>query len=573
MVRARLSARFVVVVLGLVSVAVETPARQGLPAPARDTVAAHGVVAAAHPLAAKAGLEVLQAGGNAVDAAIATALTLGSVEPNASGLGGGGFALVYMAKAKKAYVVDYRETAPGKARPDTYQPAEKGQPADDSQKTGYRAVAVPGELRGLEMLHRMFATRKWADLFKPAIGYAEGGITVSETLAGVLTEEYERVQLAPAMPFFQKTFYKDGLPAERGDIVRNPDLARTLRLVAAGGGDVFYRGEIANAIVREFAAKGGGWITKEDLAGYKAVLREPITGTYRGRTIIALPPPSAGGVMLLEMLNVLEGYDLARLGAGTADFIHTVIETHKLAFADRLAYLGDPAFVNVPVAGLISKPYAAERRKTIDPLKAHMATAGKPGSVPGAAGHESGSTTSFSVVDREGNVVTITQTIEEFLGAAVVAEGTGVLLNDEMNDFDRDPSSLNAPGAGKRPLSSISPIVVLQDGKPFLTLGSPGGPRIATALLNIVTQVIDFHQDLQAAIVAPRFHNGNAALTTYEPRIGEDVLSALEARGHQFTKKKEFDLHFGGAQGVMIRADGRLVGGADPRRDGVALGY
>jgi gamma-glutamyltranspeptidase/glutathione hydrolase len=533
----------------------------------RDAVGANGVVAAAHPLAARAGLGVLRNGGNAVDAAIATALTLGVVEPNASGLSGGGFALVYIARERKSCVVDFRETAPAKARPDTYPLTAKGKAVNDASATGYKAVAVPGELRGLEMLHRRFATRPWADLCQPAIEHAEAGIVVSETLSQVVTEELGRLEKAPAMLWFQKNFYKDGLPVQAGDVLKNPELARTLKRIAAGGADVFYQGEVAEAIVKEFADRGGGWITKEDLANYHAVLREPIRGTYRGYTVITLPPPSSGGLTLIELLNILEGYELAKLGQGSADYLSVCLEAQKLAFADRAKYMADPAFAKVPVSGLSDKEYAAERRKAIDLQKPKKALPGTPSK------YESGSTTSFSVVDKEGNIVTITQTLNHFLGAGVVPEGTGILLNDEMDDFDLQPASVNAPAPGKRPLSSIAPILVLKDGKPFFTAGSPGATRIITAMANIVISVVDFKQDLPAAILAPRFHNGNTTETAIEACFPPDVLKTLESRGHRIALKKELDLYFGGAQGVMFRPDGKLVGMGDPRRDGVALAY
>ena len=533
----------------------------------RDTVATNGVVAAAHPLAAQAGVDILKKGGNAVDAAIATALSLGVVEPNATGLGGGGFALVYIAKENQCHVVDFREMAPAKARTNSYPLTEKGKAVSNASATGYKAVAVPGELRGLEMLHKMFGTQKWADLFQPAIRQAEAGITVSETLNGILTDEYDRLQKSPAMPWLQDNFYKDGLPAQTGDTVKNVQLAGTLKQIAAGGADVFYTGEIADDIAREFAQKGDSWITKEDLANYKAVLREPVTGNYRGYSVITLPPPSSGGVTLLETLNILEGFDLNKLGHGSANYVHVIAEAQKLAFADRAEYIADPAFVKVPVAGLLDKGYAAERRKAIDMKHTHKAVPGQPSK------YESGSTTSFSVVDKDGNMVSITKTINHFMGSGVVPEGTGILLNDEMDDFDLNPASLNAPSAGKRPLSSIAPVMVLKDGKPFFTAGTPGANRIITTMVNIVINVVDFKEELQPAILEPRFHNGNTAQTAVESRIPADVVKELESRGHKISVKGAFDLYFGGAQGVMLRSDGRLLGGADPRRDGIAVGY
>ena len=533
----------------------------------REVIGTNGVVAAAHPLAAQAGLDILRQGGNAVDAAIATALTLGVVEPNASGIGGGGFAIVYLAKEKRTWVVDFRETAPAKARPDTYQASGAKKAKAGASGTGFQAVAVPGEVRGLELMHRKFGSQKWADLFQPAIRCAEAGLTVSETLSHIVSDEFDRLQNAPATPWLQNNFHKDGLPVQPGDTVKNPELATTLRKIATGGAEVFYSGEIASAIADAFAQQGNAWLTKADLASYQAVLREPVQGTYRGYTIVTLPPPSSGGLTLIELLNVLEGYDLAKLGRGSPEYLHLIIEAQKLAFADRAQFMADPAFVKVPVAGLLSKQYAAERRKEIDPAHPKKAAAGTP------AKYESGSTTSFSIADKDGNLVSITQTINHFMGSGVVPAGTGILLNDEMDDFDLDPASSNSPAAGKRPLSSIAPVVVLKDGKPFFTAGSPGANRIITAMANIVINVVDFKEEMGPAILAPRFHNGNVTQTAFEPRFTPEALKALEAKGHKLSLKGEFDLYFGGAQGVMLRPDGRLLGAADPRRDGVAVGY
>ena len=532
----------------------------------RDVIAKNGVVAAAHPLAAQAGLEVLQKGGNAFDAAIATSFALNVVEPNASGMGGGGFAVIYVAKEKKSYVIDYREVAPAKAKPDMYALDANGKVVDNATTTGYRAVAVPGQLRGMEMLQQKFGTMKWEELMQPAIKLAEAGLPVTKNLSGIITDEADRLKKAPAWSWMQKVYYKDGLPMQAGDTVKNTELTESLKKVAKGGPDVFYKGEIADAIDKEFATKGGDWITKEDLAGYKAIMREPVGGTYRGYELVTLPPASSGGLALVEMLNILEGFDLKKMGQGSADQLHTVIETQKLAFADRGKYMADSAFAKVPIAGLMDKKYAEERRKEIDPQK-DKATVdfGNP------SGH--GSTTSFSVADKDGNMITITQTINFFFGSGVVPEGTGILLNDEMDDFVPDPKSVNAPEPGKRPLSSMTPTIVLKDGKPFMTVGSPGATRIITAIANIIMNVVDYGMDLQSAIVAPRFHNPNRSTTDVEGRIPQDVLKNLEARGHKFTVKKEVDPYFGGAQGIMFKADGTMHGAADNRRLGMAVGY
>ena len=539
------------------------------PQATRDAIAKNGVVAAAHPLAAQAGLEVLKKGGNAIDAAIATSFMLNVVEPANSGMGGGGFAMVYIAKEKKAYVVDYREVAPAKATPDVYKVDEKGKIINRASTVGYQAVAVPGQLRGMEMLLQKFGTMKWAELIEPAIQQAEKGIAVPSVLNRALTEDMDNVMNSPSKDWFLKVYYPNGLPAQIGDQVKNPELPDSLRKVAKGGADVFYKGEIADAIVREFAKPGAdGWLTKEDLANYKATLREPVTGDYRGYQFVALPPPSSGGIIMLEMLNILSGFDVAKMGPGSANFLQAAIETQKLAFADRAEYMADPAFRMIPIKGLASKKFAEERRSLIDLQNARNdITAGLPGK------YESGNTTSFSAVDKEGNMITITQTINDFLGAVVVPEGTGILMNDEMDDFTPNPNSVNCPEPGKKPLSSMSPTIVLKDGKPFMTLGSPGATRILTAVTNVVMNVVDFKMDIQSAITAPRFHNTNRPSTYMEPRFSQEVLADLESRGQKFEMKGPMDLYFGGVHGIMILPDGRIHGGADPRRDGIAVGY
>lgn len=534
----------------------------------RDAVGTQGVVAAAHPDAAKVGLEVLKKGGNAFDAAVATAFSLGVVEPNASGLGGGGFAIIYVAKEKKSYVVDFREMAPAKAKEDFFKRDEKGKIIGDVLTLGWYASGVPGETAGLEYINKKFGTMKWAELMEPAIKQAEAGIVVSNTLSKIVQEEFERSQKYPSKDFYAKTFYKDGLPVQPGDKVVNPEYAQSLKKIAAGGADVFYKGEIADAIEAAYAKDGNGFITKEDLANYKVKEREPIQGNYRGYDIVVVPPPSSGGITVLEMLNILEGYDIKKMGWGTPDHIHSFIETQKLAFADRGKYLGDPGFIKIPAAGMTDKKYAEEMRKRIDMQKAAAnVKAGDP------TAHEPASTTSFSIIDKEGNMITITKTINDFLGCGVVPAGTGIMMNNEMDDFSGQAGHINAPAPGKRPLSSISPVLVLKDGKPVLTVGSPGGPRIISAISSVLINIIDFGMDIQSAINAARYHNPNSAETAVEKNLPADTIKKLEERGHKISTRSELDLYFGGVQGIMVTTDGKLHGGGDPRRDGAAVAY
>lgn len=544
------------------------------PAPAaekiqRSVIAEKGVVAAADPLASKAGVEILKKGGNAFDAAVATSFMLGVVEPQASGLGGGGFAILYVAKEKKAYVVDFREAAPAAAKSSFFKLNEKGEIPEANFLLGWTAVAVPGQMRGMEMINKKFGTMKWADLIQPAIEQGEKGIIVNDTLAKLAVEEFAHMDKSVTKAFFEKTFIKNGLPIAKGEKVINKEYVESLKKIAKGGPDVFYTGEIADQIAKAYAKDGKSWITKQDLANYKAILREPLQTTYRGYTIDVLPPPSSGGLTVAEMLNIMEGYDIAKMKAGSPDYIHTFIEAQKMAFADRNRYMGDPAFVKVPTKGLLDKKYAEQLRKQIDPKKATSEAVKYGDPIP----FERPSTTSFSIIDKDGNMITITHTINDFFGACVVPEGTGIMLNNEMDDFSTALGKSNSMEPGKRPLSSMSPVIVSKDGKPVLTMGTPGGPRIISAMANILVNIFDFGMDIQPAIEAGRFHNPNAKETHIEKVFSADTMKALTDMGHTFKQREANDLYFGGVQGVMYGKDGKLHGGADPRRAGQAFGY
>jgi gamma-glutamyltranspeptidase/glutathione hydrolase len=362
-------------------------------------------------------------------------------------------------------------------------------------------------------------------------------------------------------------FLKDGLAYEVGDTIVLKDLARSYRLIAEQGIDVFYKGEIADAIVREMKA-GGGLITKEDLAAYSPKLREPVRGTYRDYEIISMPPPSSGGMHVVQILNILEGYDIARLGHNTPASLHLMAETMKRVFADRNKFSGDADFVPMPIKGLLSKEYAAEVRKTIrEDQVGDKVPAGNPFSF------QSGGTTHASFADRHGNIVALTQTINLFFASGVVIPGYGITMNDEMDDFSPVPGNANSIAPGKKPQSSMSPSIVLKDGRPFLSFGSPGATRIISALPQILMNLVDHKMELQQAINAPRMHCITGAIEV-ESRIDEAVRDALKAKGHKVTVKGAVDLHFGGAQAVLIDATGgKLYGAGDPRRDGVAAGY
>ena len=539
----------------------------GGPAWASSPVEAkNGMVAAAHPLASQVGVEILKKGGNAVDAAVATAFALGVVEPNASGLGGGGFILVYNAKTKGVSAIDYREMAPLKATPDMYKLTPDGKVVDKETEVGHKAVAIPGTLAGLTLALKQHGTMSLKDVMAPAIRIAEQGFTVSKTLNGMMKDNFDKLTKFPAAA---AVYLKAGLPYEVGDKLVLKELAMSYRLIAEKGPDVFYRGEIADAIEKEMKASGKGLITKADLAAYKPAVRKPVRGSYRGYEIISMAPPSSGGTHVIEILNILEGYNMTRLGFQTPESLHIMAEAMKRSFADRAKYMADTDFVKVPVAGLISKKYAAELRKGIsmDAVGTQI-PAGNPLPFVG-----SGGTSHLSVIDKQGNIVALTQTINYFFGSGVLVPGTGIMLNNEMDDFNAKPGTSNSVEPKKRPLSSMTPTIMLKNGKPFMSVGSPGATRIISALPQIIVNIVDFRMNIQDAIEAARIHCMTGDIFM-ESRIPKAVQDALIAKGHKLSVRGEMDLYFGGAQGIMIApSSGLLYGAGDPRRDGVAVGY
>lgn len=536
----------------------------------RDAVAANGMVAAADPNVTRIGVDILKKGGNAVDAAVAMSFGLFGAEPHASSMAGGGFAIIYLAKEDKAYIVDYREVAPAKAYDAFYldRAAKLGVKPKNLIDTGWFASGVPGMLAGMETMSKRFGALPWKDLIAPSVALLEKGIVVDNTLNGWITDMYSRLEQSPTPDFFLDAYFADGLPLEAGKRYYNKDLVASLKLVANKGADVFYKGELGDKIAAEYSRHGDAWITKKDLEDYKIIMREPIEGMYRGYKVASVPPPSSGGLTIIEILNMLENYDLKKMGYGSAQAIHTMIEAQKLAYADRKEYIGDPAFVDVPVRLLSDRGYAAKRAATINPDKA--GTDVGPGDILKI---RKGNTTSLSAIDKDGNMVTITHTINAAFGAMVVPQGTGILMNNQMDDFTWEVGLANSVAAGKRPLSSMAPTLISKDGKPFMTLGSPGGPRIIAAVSNVIINVIDFGMDLQTANEAPRFFNPNTAKTAMENRFPEKVLEALKAKGHSPDIRKEFDTYFGGVHAIMVLPDGKLHGSGDPRRSGVGMGY
>ncbi len=557
-----------------------------------------GMVVSDEALASEAGVEILRQGGNAVDAAVAVSFALAVVEPEAGNIGGGGFMLIRMADGRTE-VIDYRERGPQGSRRDMYLNAQ-GHLIADASTVGYRAIAVPGTVAGLEMAHRRRGRLKWAEVMAPAIRLAEQGYPVSRLVAA---EFHGSAGLLGRFPESKRIFLRDGRPYQEGEMLRQPELAQTLRRIARRGAKDFYRGETAKLILAEMQ-RGGGLVTRRDLSRYRAKARPPLRVTYEvGQhrwEVLTCPPPSSG-VILLEILNQLERVNLERLGSENPEAIHWIAEASRRAFADRARFLADPDVSPIPLQGLLDKNYAATLASTIDPARASSSDV-LPMPNPVAFGNAtkrvaepvelrlvlsslavSGGqhTTHFSVVDAAGNAVATTTTINDSFGSGVTVTGAGFLLNNEMDDFTVQPngpnvlfgliqSPANAPGPGKRPLSSMTPTIVLEDGRLRLVLGSPGGPRIISATLEVLLNVMRFGLDIQAAVDAPRFHHqwkpDQIVIEALAP-LPVPVREKLCAMGHHFKERKTI----GAVQAIAVNpVTGERQAGPDKRRDGAA---
>ena len=573
------------VIFAFVCVPVTTPSRYG---PVPTTVAAsrepvrarHGVVASTNEVASQVGVDIMKRGGNAVDAAIAVAFALAVTHPAAGNLGGGGFMMIRL-KDGRSTAIDYREMAPAAATRNIYLDKNGNVISGEGGSIeGYRAAGVPGTVRGMELALKKYGSGKltWTQLIEPARRLAANGFTVTNSLARGLRSSRDYLSKYPET---KRIYLNNGKFYNEGDTFVQPDLAATFVRLQQRGPNEFYEGQTAQLIVDDLK-QHEGLITMEDMRGYVAKEREPLRGNYRGYEIISMPPPSSGGAVLIEMLNILEGYDFTKIDWASAERYHLTTEAMRRAFADRAEYMGDTDFVKVPIAGLIDKKYAAQLRSTINPERAsnsEQVKAGKP------LGFESDETTHFTVVDAEGNAVANTYTLNNSYGSAVVAKGTGVIMNDEMDDFAAKPGVPNLYGLiqgernsvapHKRPLSAMTPTFVLRkDGSFWFTVGSPGGPTIINTVLDVITNVIDYNMNIQQAIDAPRIHHQWLPdELVYEPYgLSGDTQKALIARGHRLVDKPRY---LGDCEGIMIEAkSGMRLGATDPRRsDGTAVGY
>jgi gamma-glutamyltranspeptidase/glutathione hydrolase len=583
------------VALGLPSRGDAAPKRTDEP---QVATAMHGMVVSEQPLASRVGLEVLKSGGNAVDAAVATALTLAVVHPQAGNLGGGGFLMYYRARDSLCTAIDFRETAPQASRPDMFLDA-KGNVDTLRARTGHAAAGVPGTPAGLYLAWSKYGRQSWRSLVAPALRLAQDGFPVNSQLAENIEDELAVLRRFKATA---DLFAPHGKPLKAGDKLVQKDLARTLRLLAQSGALTFYEGAVADLLVKEMQ-RGHGNIGVEDLAGYRAVERVPLRGRYRDLDVRVMPPPSSGGT-LLEMLSLLEYYDLSAIGSRSTYRAHLTAEVMERAFADRNQWLGDPDYVRVPTAGLLSPQYIALIQAGIP-----MDHASPPGGVragnpwrfepgglsamappaaydtlrnaPNRVQREGNHTTHVSVVDTEGNVVSLTTTLNANFGSGVLVEDAGFLLNNEMDDFVARPGSPNLYGlvggeaniiaAGKRPLSSMTPTIVFRDRKPFLVLGSRGGPRILSTILNILLDVRDHKLSLETAVGNPRFHHQwMPQFIMHEPdALNEEARNTLRRMGHQLRERDPWS----SAQCIEIAPDGTRKGVSDPRARGAALGY
>ena len=512
--------------------------------------------------ATKIGVDIIKKGGNAIDAAVAVGFALGVCEPQSSGIGGGGFMVIRFAKTGETKFIDFREIAPKNATPDMWKLDKDGKVINNEKAVGGKAVGVPGEVKGMMYALEKYGTMSRKDVIQPSVELAENGYEVSAVLSRDIKNKYDMIEMFPET---SKIYLNEGFPYEVGETIKNPDLANTLRKIIKNGEKAVYEGEIAKAIVKS-AQDAGGPLTMEDMQNYDIRVNDPLVGHYRGYEIVTSAPPSSGGAHVVQILNILENYDMKNVKPGSAEYYHLFSEAIKMAFADRAKFCGDTEFIDVPIDGIISKDYAKELVKQLDSKKSKKYIAGNPWAWDGSK-----DTTHYSIVDKEGNIVAVTKTVNNVFASGVVAEGTGIILNNEMNDFDTGHGKANSVEAGKKPLSSMSPTIVLKDGKPVMSLGAPGATRIITGVAQVISLVLDYGMDIQEAINFPRIHDDYDKLVC-ETRIDPAVIAKLKAMGHNVVEEAEY-FEYPCVQGVTMGEDGKLRGGADPRRDGKALGF
>jgi len=520
------------------------------------------MVSSGKPEATDIGLEVLKQGGNAIDAAVAVGFAMGVAEPATSGLGGGGFMTVKTPDMLTPLFIDFREYAPEKASSDMWDFGEDGKVRNRENAIGPKSVSVPGEVAGLLHALNKYGTLSPKEVLQPSINLARDGIVVSEMLEKMLNQ-YEKYLIN--CEDATRVYLNDKKGFKKGDLLKNPDLAQTLERIAEYGSSEFYQGKTGQAIIDKLKACGG-LITSKDMYDYTVEEKEPVIGTYRGYTIISSPPPSSGGTHIIQALNILESFDVQAMQVNSTEYLHLFSEALKLSYEDRARFMADTNFIDVPLKGLRSKKYS---EKLVD--KINMSYARVPGCYdPWTYEHDD--TTHYSIADEAGNMVSVTKTINHFFGACMVAKDTGILLNDTMADFSTKKYDVNAVERRKKPLSTMSPTIVLKDGQPFAVIGSPGGVRIISVVVQLISKLIDHKMDIQEAIESPRITQDASNRLLFESRIHPRVIKNLGDMGHEMVQCQAFDKKMGGVNALMYQKDGKLIGGADPRRDGIAKG-
>ncbi|WP_432803544.1 gamma-glutamyltransferase [Brevibacillus borstelensis] len=544
--------------------------------PEGTTGATKGIVAVSHPAAAQVGKDILQQGGNAVDAAAGIQLALNVVEPQMSGIGGGGFMMIYLKKEGKITVIDSREMAPKAVDPKLFLDKD-GKPVPfEERHTNGKAVGVPGTLLGLDTALKKYGTMKLGEVIDPAIALAEKGVPVNWITAQHIADSAEKLQKHGTAG---RVFVPDGKALKPGELLIQPELAKTFKLIKEKGTDALYKGEIGEALVKEVQRTGGA-MTMQDLKNYVVKEREPVKGTFRGYEVVSMAPPSSGGLTLIQILKLMEGFDNKKDGPLSAAYLHRLIEANHLAYADRAAYMADEDFYPVPKKGLIHDEYISERRKLINPEKASSdVKAGDPWRYEGKKAVKAMSqvevspvkqTTHFAVMDKWGNLVSYTTTIEDVFGSGIMVPGYGFMLNNELTDFDAVPGGVNQVEPGKRPRSSMTPTIVLKDGKPFMAVGSPGGSTIIASVSQTILNVLEHDMPIQEAILSPRIFSSSYPTVSWEAGIDQDVILQLMGMGHAFKEQPE---NIGNVQAIIYDLEnGRMYGGADNTREGTVLG-
>jgi gamma-glutamyltranspeptidase/glutathione hydrolase len=541
----------------------------------RDVEAKTAVVTSPSRIASETGVKILKRGGNAIDAAVATAFALSVVAPGWSGLGGGGFIVAYLSNTQETVAIDYRETAP--AHVQEYRLRSDGKVENDANSIGHKAVAVPGTLAGLSLALDDYGTMSLKEIIEPTIKYAKNGFEVTRFWHRCVTNNLSgALNKISQFPETAKTLTKNGHVYEFGKNMSLGDLGQTFAKIAEVGPQVFYGGEVAEIIAADMA-ENDGWITEEDLVRYKAETRKPIVGAYRDYEIVSMPPPSSGA-NLIQILNILEDFDLKKLGHNSPQTIHLMAEAIRLAFTDRKKYVADPDFVSTPIEKLTSKDHAEKLRREINSNKATLSTHSNI-----LDEEQVGNTAHVSVIDGDGNMVSLTESLECFLGSGVTIPSTGLLMNDEMHDFDLDAKSPNCIKPDKRPVSNMAPTIIMKDGSPSMVLGSAGGQSIITSIIQVIVNIIDFNMMPQKAIESPRFSCQHGTVYV-ETRILENVRRELKRKGHKIIAgsparslewmPKGYNLYYGAVQVVLLdQGKSKVYGGADPRQDSGAVGY